>query len=94
MGKIIFFGTLAVLFLVACFIGVIALYLALKNWAWENMDIELPPKSKPQESYWNFFEDNSIITSHAFVCHSCNYKSDKKYWHCPCCGKFMENHEE
>ena len=67
MGKIIFFGTLAVLFLVACFIGVIALYLALKNWAWENMDIELPPKSKPKESYWNFFEDNSIITSHAFV---------------------------
>lgn len=91
MGVLIFTVILAVLFIIACIIGVVALYLALKRWAWEEMDIELPPKAKPQESYWETLEDSITLT---YVCRKCNYESDEKYWHCPCCGRLMENHRD
>lgn len=87
--ELIFFGILAVLFIVACLIGVVALYLALKNWAWEQMDIELPPKAKPQESYWETLEDDSVTLT--YVCNNCEGESDWKYAYCPHCGKRMEN---
>lgn len=91
MGQIIFFSICGILFILACLIGVIALYLALKNWAWEEMDIELPPKSKPQESYWEFFEDSVVPT---YICKKCRFRSDRRFCYCPNCGKFMKNHEE
>ena len=91
MGALIFVIILGILFLIACLIGVVALYLALKNWAWEVMGIELPPKAKPQETYWETLEDSVTPT---YVCKACNYESDEKFWHCPCCGKFMENHRD
>ena len=43
MGALIFYVILAVLFIVACLIGVVALYLALKGWAHDELNIELPP---------------------------------------------------
>lgn len=85
----IFVIILYTLLIMACVIGVIALYLSLKNWAWEQMDIELPPKAKPQESYWETLEDS---VTPAYVCRECNFESDRKYWHCPFCGKKMENY--
>lgn len=91
MGALIFCIILAVLFIIACVIGVVALYLALKNWAWEQLDIELPPKAKPQETYWETLEDSVTPT---YVCRSCNYESDRKFWHCPYCGKKMGNYRE
>ncbi|MBR2245762.1 MAG: hypothetical protein IJ880_01830 [Bacilli bacterium] len=87
--ELIFWGTFALLLFIACIIGIIALYLQLKRWAWEEMDINLPPKTKPTESYWEFFEGSVTPT---YACNSCNYKSDEKFWHCPCCGKHMKNH--
>ncbi len=89
--ELIFWGTFALLFFIACIIGIFALYLQLKNWAWEEMDIELPPKTKQQESYWETLEDSVTPT---YVCKACNYESDEKYWHCPYCGKLMENHRD
>lgn len=87
MGVLIFSVILAGLFIVACLIGVVALYLALKNWAWEQMDIELPPKT---ESYWEFLEDSVMPI---YICKRCRFRSDRKYWHCPSCGRLMDNHE-
>ena len=37
--ELIFWGTFALLLFIACIIGIIALYLQLKRWAWEEMDI-------------------------------------------------------
>ena len=91
MSALIFCIIFGILFLIACVIGVVALYLALKNWAWEEMDIELPPKIKSQESYWEFFESSVTPT---YIYNSCNYESDEKFWHCPCCGKYMKNHRD
>ena len=51
MGMLVFCIILGTLFIIACIIGVIALYLALRNWAWNEMDIELPPKVKISETY-------------------------------------------
>ena len=89
----IFFVIFGILFLIACVIGVVALYLALKDWAWEQLDIELPPKAKvkPQESYWEFLEDSVEPT---YICRKCRFRSDRKFYYCPNCGKFMENHKE
>lgn len=89
MGALIFCVILAVLFIIACVIGVVALYLALKRWAWEELDIELPPKSRPAESYWETLEDSVTPT---YVCHECNRDSDWKYAYCPHCGKRMGNY--
>lgn len=86
--KLIFFGILAVLFITACAIGVVALYLSLKDWAWENMNIMLPPKAEPKESYWETLE-NSVVPT--YVCGECGYKSDRKYRCCPWCGKKVRN---
>lgn len=88
---LIFWVTLAVLFIIACAIGVVALYLCLKNWAYDEMDIELPPKKKPKESYWNTLEDSVTPT---YVCDKCNGGSDKKYAYCPTCGMRMMNYEK
>lgn len=89
MGTLIFVIILGILFIIACMIGVVALYLALKNWAWEVMDIELPPKAKPQETYWETLEDCVTPT---YMCRACNYESEWKYKYCPWCGKKMENY--
>ena len=87
--KLIFLVTLAVLFVAACLIGVFALYLNLKNWAYDEMDIELPPKAKPRESYWKMLDDDSVTPT--YVCNACNCEGDWKYPYCPHCGKRMEN---
>ena len=89
MSVQIFIVIFGILFLIACVIGVVALYLALKNWAWEQMDIELPPKGKTQESYWETLEDSVTPT---YVCHSCNRDSEMRYKYCPWCGKKMDNY--
>lgn len=86
--KLAFWVILAVLFILACVIGVIALYLSLKNWAWEEMNIMLPPKAEPKKSYWGAIE-NSVVPT--YVCGECGYKSDRKYRRCPWCGKEMRN---
>lgn len=86
--ELIFLVTLAVLFIAACLIGVVALYLNLKNWAYDEMNIELPPKTKPEESYWETLEDSVTPT---YVCNACNCECDWKYAYCPHCGKRMEN---
>lgn len=86
----IFIVIFGILFLIACVIGVVALYLALKNWAWEQLDIELPPKSKKEKSYWETLETAVELT---YVCNACNYESDKKYKHCPWCGIEMDNYK-
>ena len=91
MGTLIFCIILAVLFIIACVIGVVAIYLALKRWAWEEMDIELPPKAKPQETYWETLEDSVTPT---YVCHKCNSESDWKYVYCPICGVRMSNYNK
>lgn len=91
MGTLIFCVILAVLFIITSIIGVIALYLALKNWAWEQMDIELPPKAKPQESYWETLGDSVTLV---YVCHKCNGESNKKYAYCPTCGIRMNNYDK
>ena len=89
MGTLIFCIVLGTLFIIACIIGVIALYLAVKNWAWETMDIELPPKAKEQsEAYWETLMTGVEPT---YVCNVCNYESDRKYWYCPHCGRKMDN---
>lgn len=90
MGGLIFFGILAALLILACIIGVIALYLNLKNWAYDEMNIELPPKKKSGESYWETLEDSVTPT---YVCRACNLESDWKYPYCPNCGKEMENYK-
>lgn len=86
----IFCIILGILFLIACVFGVIALYFMLKSWAWEEFDIELPPKAKPKESYWEMLEDSITPT---YKCQKCRFKSDRRFCYCPNCGKFMENHE-
>lgn len=89
--ELAFLVTLAVLFIAACLIGVVALYLQLKNWAYDEMDIELPPKAKPVESYWETLEDDSVTPT--YVCNNCEDESDWKYPYCPHCGKRMENYK-
>lgn len=84
----IFLTILGVLFVIACVIGVVALYFTLKGWAWDEFEIELPPKSKPKESYWEILEDSVTPT---YVCNKCNYESVKMYKHCPNCGIKMNN---
>ena len=85
----IFCIVLGVLFIVACLIGVIALYFALKQWVSDNLDIELPPHAETDSSYW---ETDLSKTEPVVYCKSCNYDSDKKYWYCPHCGKHMDNY--
>lgn len=87
----IFFTILGVLFVIACIIGVVALYFTLKGWAWDEFEIELPPKSKPKESYWEILE-NSVTPT--YVCHECLNESDRRYTYCPTCGKRMSNYEK
>lgn len=89
MGALIFFGVLAVLLIIACIIGVIALYFNLKNWVWKEMKIELPPKANPAESYWETTMDDVTPT---YVCHSCGRDSDMRYKYCAWCGKKMDNY--
>lgn len=89
--ELVFWGTLAMLFIAACLIGVVALYLALKNWAYDEMDIELPPKAKPQTSYWETLGDNVTL---CYVCNACNGESSEKYMYCPRCGKRMSNYDK
>ena len=88
--ELIFLVILAVLFIAACLIGVVALYLNLKDWAYDEMNIELPPKAKPEKSYWETLEDSVTPT---YVCKECNCDSDWKYAYCPHCGKRMENYK-
>ena len=87
MGMLVFCIILGTLFIIACIIGVIALYLALRNWAWEMMDIELPPKAK-SKTYWETLMTGVEPT---YVCNACNYESDRKYRCCPYCGCKMDN---
>lgn len=66
-------------------------YVLLASLLKEEFDKTIWPFNKKEESYWYFFEDSVTPT---FVCHSCNYKSDKKFWYCPSCGRLMKNGEE
>ncbi|MBR2248558.1 MAG: hypothetical protein IJ880_16340 [Bacilli bacterium] len=49
-----------------------------------------PFNKKEQESYWETLRDDVVL---AYVCGECRYKSDRKYWYCPCCGKKMGNYK-
>lgn len=84
----IFVAILGVLFVIACIIGVAALYFTLKGWAWDEFEVLLPPKAKPRESYWETLEDSVTPT---YVCNRCNGESDRKYAYCPNCGICMKN---
>lgn len=90
--ELAFWVILAVLFILACIIGVVALYLSLKRWAWEEMEIVLPPKTKPQESYWETLQDGCVTL--VYVCNNCNGESNKKYAYCPTCGIRMRNYDK
>lgn len=86
----IFVTILGVLFVIACIIGVAALYFTLKAWVWNEFDINLPPKAKPEESFWETLEDSVTPT---YVCHECHDESYKRYVYCPTCGKRMSNYD-
>ncbi len=87
----IFVFILGVLFVIACIIGVFALYFMLKGWAWHEFEIELPPRAKAKESHWETLEDSVTPT---YVCNKCNGESDRKSAYCPNCGIGMRNYDK
>ena len=89
MGMFIFCAVFGTLFLLACLIGVMAMYFYVKGWIYDVMGIELPPKAKAQESYWETTMDSVTPT---YACHSCNRESELRYKYCPWCGKKMDNY--